>query len=295
MRLRWPGMLRPRRELITRFAARNFFWLEDASAPPHVRAVGSLNWKRPMRSYIQALGLTLPHLYFDVSSFEEIDFESLPESIVIKPANSYDSRGVMLIRGDKELLTGAFVSRSRLLHFCRERFDSTYFETEPGIFVEEFLTDYDSRFPIPRDFKIYVAGGRSWIIEVIDRNGRKEERNHSFYTRDLVKIGDRFQTSYKPGHKIVRPSFLSDLINAAEQVARDTMVFCRLDFYITPRGPVFGEFTCSPFDGYNYTTYGARYLLSLMDSFPDLIPQHWSQAPLRTLPELGPRILRPWR
>lgn len=121
-----------------------------------------------------------------------------------------------------------------------------------------------------------MAGGRAWIIEVIDRNGPKETRNHSFYTREWIKIEDRFQTLYKPGPTLARPALLPELVEAVELLARDTGVFFRIDFYLTTRGVVFGEFTPHPFDGTNFTPFGEQYLCELMDRFPDAIPEGWS-------------------
>ena len=50
----------------------------------------------------------------------------------------------------------------------------------------------------------------------------------------------------------------------------------RLDFYLTTRGVVFGEFTFDTFAGRGFTPYGEKYLSDLMDSFPDAIPSGWS-------------------
>jgi hypothetical protein len=268
----------PRQDaLVVRFNARVKHWWEDPSAPPEIRGLGSVAGdKRVMRRYIGAMGLNLPQMYFDVPTLDAIDFRALPHAFVIKPDNCWSGKGVMLIVGEAELLTGAAVPRSTLPEFCQRVFASTHFESAPRILVEEFLHDYDPRFVIPRDFKVYVAGGRAWIVQVIDRNGPEERRNHIFYTRDWIKIEDHFQTGYKPGPAVVKPALLPDLLEAAELVAGDTGVFARLDFYLTTRGIVFGEFTAVPFHGAGFTPFGEQYLCELMDRFPDAMPEGWS-------------------
>jgi hypothetical protein len=228
-----------------------------------------------MRQYIQSLDIKLPQLYFDVSSVQEIDFTALPPAVVIKPGNGSSSDGVMLITGETEHLRGVSISRSKLRDFCHQVIDSTP-RLANRILVEEFLQDWDPRFIIPRDFKVYVAGGRAWIIQVIDRNGSEELRNHSFYTREWAKIDDRFQTRYRPGPAIARPPLLPELLELAELIARDIGASLRLDFYLTTRGVVFGEFTFDSFAGNGFTPYGEKYLLDLMDNFPDAIPSGWS-------------------
>jgi hypothetical protein len=278
---RWLRGCAPKRDLpqngilFTRFEARFRYWRNDPSAPPEVKAVGTLLNKRVMRRYIQILGIQLPQIYFDVSSLQEINFATLPHAVVIKPDNGSSSNGVMLIVGEIEYLSGVVILRSELRDFCQRALDSTPWPAE-HILVEEFLQDYDPRFIIPRDFKVYVAGGRAWIIQVIDRNGPKQQRSHSFYTREWAKIDDLFQTSYRPGPIIAKPPLLPELLELAELIARDIGAFLRLDFYLTTRGVMFGEFTFDPFSGYGFTSYGEQYLCRLMDRFPDAIPEGWS-------------------
>lgn len=272
---------RPRRAfankdvLRSKFAARLRYWWKDPLAPAEVKAIGSLINKRVMRQYIRTLGIDLPEIYFDVASLREIDFANLPDAVVIKPSNGSNSDGVMLIAGEAELLSGVTIPRAKLREFCERVLASTPRAAE-RILVEEFLRDYDPRFVIPRDFKVHVAGGRAWVIQVIDRNPPKGQRNHSFYTREWDKIEDPFLTAYRPGPPVPRPALLPELLEFAELIARDTGVFLRLDFYLTTRGVVFGEFTADPASGIGFTSFGEQYLCELMDCFPDAIPEGWS-------------------
>ena len=263
-------------KLAARFEARlNYWW--DASAPLEAKAVGMLLNKPTMRQYIKSLGINLPHLYFNVSSVDEVDFAALPQAVVIKPGNGSNSDGVMLIKGEIEYLRSISIERSKLRDFCQQVIGSTP-RLADRILFEEFLQDFDPRFIIPREFRVYVAGGHARIIQVIDRNGSKEQRSHSFYTRDWIKIDDLFQTAHRPGPAVGKPPHHAELLKLAELIARDIGIFMRLDFYITTRGVVFGEFEFIPFDGTGFTPYGEKYLLDLMDSFPDAIPAGWASA-----------------
>jgi TupA-like ATPgrasp len=262
-----------KRELATRLRAKWIYWFENPDVPPEVKALSLLATdKLLMRRYVASLGLRLPQIYADCGSVDEIDFARLPERVVIKPHNSWGAGGAMVIDCERELLSGAIVPRSALPNYCRETLASAKRAGgPPRIIVEEFVRDYDRRFVIPRDFKIYVAGGRAWVVQVIDRNGPKATWNQSFYSRDWAKFTDKFQTTYMPGLDVQWPPLLPSLISAAELMARDLGAFLRLDFYLTSDGPVFGEITWSPFDGIGFTHYGERYLCDLMDRFPDKI------------------------
>ena len=128
--------------------------------------------------------------------------------------------------------------------------------------------DYDPTYEIPRDFKVYVAGGRSRVIQVVNRSGSKNLWKHRFYDVAWTPYED-FQTSNLTDAVIDRPLGLNELIELADLVADDIGCFMRLDFYLTPRGPIFGEFTSYPNAGLHFTSTGERVLCELMDEYPD--------------------------
>ena len=68
-----------------------------------------------------------------------------------------------------------------------------------------------------------------------------------------------------------RPEKLDELLEAADLIAADLKCFYRLDFYMTPRGPVFGEFTSYPAGGKCFTPFGDRLMCDLMDRYPDAV------------------------
>ena len=265
------GLRGPRHRLKAKLDARLAYW-ESPDAPSEVKALESLSSnKLLMRRYVKSLGLRLPEIYSDAGDVNAIDFASLPERVVIKPHDGWYSDAVMLIDGERELLSGAAVPRAALPDFCRKTFASARFVRNSRIIIEEFVQDYDRRFAIPRDFKICVAGGKAWVVQVIDRNGPKAGRNHSAYSRDWTQFADPFHTAYLTGPSVPRPPFLAELISASELVASDLGAFLRLDFYITSNGPVFGEITIYPAAGFGFTQFGASYFCRLMDRFPDQI------------------------
>ncbi len=266
------GLRGPQPKLKAKLDARLAYW-ESPDAPAEVKALEALSSnKLLMRRYVKSLGLRLPEIYADAADLNAIDFANLPDRVVIKPHNGWDSDAVMVIDGERELMSGTTVPRGALPEFCRKTFASARFAREPRIIVEEFVQDYDRRFAIPRDFKVFVAGGKACVVAVIDRNGPKAERSDSFYSRDWTKFADAFLTAYLPGSYVPQPPHLAELIYASELMASDLGAFLRLDFYLTSSGPVFGEITIYPAAGAGYTSFGARYLCDLMDRFPDRIP-----------------------
>jgi len=265
------GLRGPQDKLKARIEAKRAYWFGTPHAPSEVKALAALATnKLLMRRYVKSLGLRLPEMYCDVGHVDAINFASLPNRIVIKPHNGTECDAVMVIDGEKELFSGATVPRTALPDFCRKTIAAARF-AGPRIIVEEFVQDYDRQFAIPRDFKVYVAGGKAWVVQVIDRNGPKAQRSHSLYARDWTRFDDAFQTSYLPKPPIPTPPLLPELISAAESMACDLGAFLRLDFYLSSNGPIFGEITWSPFGGWGFTQFGAHYMCHLMDSFPDRI------------------------
>ena len=207
--------------------------------------------KTAMYPYVIGKGLDLPKRYADVASLDEIDFVALPRRLVTKPSNASVCAGVMLFVEDMELFSGDRVPIRSRAAYARDKLASARDKCVNGetrIIIEEFVQDCDPAYAIPRDFKVYVAGGKVHIIQVINRNGPKKSWSHSFYSRDWKFIDQELQTDYLQGPRMERPERLDDLLAAADLIAADLQCFYRLD-YMAARGPVFGEFTSYPFGG----------------------------------------------
>lgn len=243
---------------------------EESDAKQRRTFIAGLVNKTNMFSFAQKHNIPLPHRYAETKSVKDIDFNQIPERVVVKPNNSADSDCVMLFAGGKEIFSGSLVAPEERSCFIEKTFqDGRFLNSYTKILVEEFIQDYDDRFLIPRDFKVYVAGGQAHIIQVIDRNGPKKAWSHSFYDRNWNEIQDRVQETYARGSRISAPERLSELISLSERMAKEINCFMRLDFFISPDRVVFGEFTSYPFAGRHYTQWGDDLMCRLMDQYPD--------------------------
>ena len=248
-------------------------WYHPDREPRLAFLAGLVN-KSAMYPYVIGKGLDLPKRYADVASLDEIDFAALPSRLVTKPSNASVSAGVMLFTDDMELFSGNRVPITSRAAYAREKLASVREKCINGelrIIIEEFVQDCDPAYAIPRDFKVYVAGGKAHIIQVINRNGSKKSWSNSFYSRDWEFIDQEVQSGYLQGPRTERPERLDDLLEAADLIAADLQCFYRLDFYMAARGPVFGEFTSYPFGGKGFTPFGERLMCDLMDDYPDAI------------------------
>jgi hypothetical protein len=149
-----------------------------------------------MREFISSRNIPLPKRYFETSSVDEIDFASLPDRFVVKPTNASTSKGVMLFADGVELFSNDRVPREAIANYVNSNIEQ-FRNDETKIRVEELVEDYDPACLIPRDFKVYTAGGRVYVIQVINRNGRKPY-TQSFYSPEWKRMPE-LQRSYVPG------------------------------------------------------------------------------------------------
>jgi hypothetical protein len=238
-----------------------------APTSSRLQFLANLTDKSTMREFISSRNIPLPHQYFETSLVDEIDFASLPDRFVVKPANASSSRAVMLFADGVELFSNDRVPREAVANYVSSNIKQVAVDERRKILVEELVEDCDPTCLIPRDFKIYTAGGRVHVIQVIDRNGGKPY-TQSFYSREWERLPE-LQRTYVPGVTYPAPSHLSRLVYYAEQISQELEVFYRLDFYISPSGPVFGEFTSHPFGGRKFSPEGQELCLRLMAQHPD--------------------------
>src|SRR6056297_3217330 len=65
------------------------------------------------------------------------------------------------------------------------------------------------------------------------------------------------------------PEGYGALVAMAERLSARLPWLLRLDFYLTPRGPVFGEVTTFPNAGLRYTPFARRTILQMWELWPD--------------------------
>jgi hypothetical protein len=57
------------------------------------------------------------------------------------------------------------------------------------------------------------------------------------------------------------------MLTQVKSLSKEYGIFCRIDFYATPKGPVFGEFTPTPFKGKYFTVRGEKLFIHYWDKY----------------------------
>lgn len=220
-----------------------------------------LSNKANSREFAEMQGCKLPDLYFKGANVEQIDFSKLPSHYVIRPTIGHSSNMVFVMDQGLNLFDQKRYEfeeiRAILKDMVRKR---------PGleILVEEFLQDEQGAYGIQTDYKLFCFKGEVACVWVINRES-PTKGFASFYDEEwnllpMVNITYPFNANQE------RPACFDEMLSQAKKLSIAYDIFVRVDFYATPKGAVFGEFTATPSMGKNYTRYGKK-----------LLAKYWNQ------------------
>ncbi len=247
-------------------------WYRAPKSRVHAH-VAHLSGKQEMRLYIKDLGLPLPQLWQQAPDLETLDWAALPDRVVLKPENGASSKGVIVAAGGRDHIAQTEITPD-LQNYAAALYQRT-FDAPQRLLAEEMLEDVDAQsdpdLVIPRDFKVYAVAGDVAFVRVHDRNAGDGKR--SMMTLD--RAGRRLPAALSGWPEAPEvdgappPDGYGALIAMAEHLSARLPVLLRLDFYLTPSGPVFGEFTTFPNAGLDHTPFGRRTVLQMWELWPD--------------------------
>ena len=186
----------------------------------------------------------LVELYGVWDDFDSIDFDSLPDSFVLKC--THDSGGLCICR-DKSKFNiarakakiNSSLNRNYYYH-CREW---PYKDIKPRIIAERFLEDNI------KDYKFYCFNGEVKYLYVSQGLENHSTANISFYDLNFNQM-PFYRSDYKPfDHKIDKPLNFEKMIELAAVLAKD-LPFIRVDFYDVDGKIYFSELTFYPCSGF---------------------------------------------
>jgi hypothetical protein len=196
----------------------------------------------------------LPKLYGKYASFDEIDFDALPDRFVLK--TNHDSGGVVLV-ADKSKMDKA-AARDKLTRSLNRNYywmgrEWPYKDIKPCIIAEEHLGDNIS------DYKFFCFNGQLRYIQVIFDRFIQHKMN--FYTPEWKYIPLEGEYPTFPNITVDKPEKLSELIKISEILSKD-IPFLRVDFYYIRNEIIIGELTLTPTNGhahFNPESYGEMF------------------------------------
>lgn len=190
----------------------------------------------------------LTRLYMVCDRVEDIPWDKLPNSFVLKAVHSGGSQGVVIVRDLANEDRKKLIARARRafnIRFGSFTNEDHYLAIKPRLIAEELLVDETTSDRIPADYKCYCFDGRLKVIEChTDRFGNHLE---AFYTPDWKRLD--MSTNLPLSGDLPRPKHLSELVAAAEKLAAGFNTV-RVDFYDLPDRVVFSEMTFTGASGW---------------------------------------------
>ena len=214
-----------------------------------------------VRDYVKekGLGSTLNTLYGVYEKAEDIDFDALPESFVLKTNNGGGGKNVLIVKDKSQL--NQEDARKKLAHWLKAKPWLMYYEPQykgikPKIIAERYLCGPDKGNPL-NDIKIYCVNGKADSVLICSDRELGVHSSYSEYDLDWNLHNERVTPEYRTDKLIPKPSSLDRLIRYSE-ILSENVPFVRIDWYEILGEPVFGEMTFTPSGGFD-SSYVLKY------------------------------------
>ena len=169
--------------------------------------------------------------------FEDIDFNNLPESFVLKTTN--DSSGTIVVKDKSKMDIEAIknrLNRSLKLNYYYSFREWPYKNVKPRIIADKLLDDHTG--DVLRDYKWWCFDGIPTYMYLTVKN---EDIYENFYDMDFkpVNINHRFKR-FVP--EFDKPECFEEMKGLASKLSKG-IPFVRVDFFQVNGKVWFGEFT----------------------------------------------------
>jgi hypothetical protein len=179
----------------------------------------------------------LTELYGVWDRVEEIDFDKLPDSFVLKVTTA--SAANIFCRDKSQLdidqVRSTLSSMLAKNHYLGAR-EWAYRDVRPRVIAEQFMLDELGRNP--QDFKFFCFDGTPQFIQVDTRSGDHHARN--FFTMDFRPAPFAIGPFPLSTESIAKPALLEEMASFASTIAHG-FPFARVDLYEFNGRTVFGE------------------------------------------------------
>ena len=180
------------------------------------------------------------------NSFDEIDFDELPNQFVIKC--THDSGGLVIVKDKSKLDIKSArkrIDKSLEYNFYYFGREWPYKNVKPRIIIDKYMED-ESKKEL-KDYKIFCFGGTPKIIMVDSGRFFKHKRNVYDTSWNKLNVNINFPTD--DNMQIKKPRKLNELIELSEKLS-ENIPFIRTDFYVINDKVYFGELTFFPGSGF---------------------------------------------
>ena len=183
------------------------------------------------------------------SSFDEIDFDKLPNQFMMKV--THDS-GSQIVCTDKSKLdkdkARAILEKGLKQNYYLVNREWPYKNIPPRIIIEKLIPQlgYDNSI----EYKVSTFNGKVKFVTVCEGPAHEEiERRHNDHFDVNGNVIDFVATFHHAPHPVNAPKCMNELIRLSEILAKDTP-YLRVDWYEVDEKLLFGELTFYTWGGY---------------------------------------------
>lgn len=200
-----------------------------------------------VREYIKENGLEkyLIPIYGVFDTFEDIDFNKLPNQFVLKCTHACAFNKIVLNKDeiDKKQLKKQFHKWLKT-NYGNKTIEKHYSSIKPRIIVEKYIGELND---LPLEYKIHVFNGKARSLYVVSGRG-KDIRYNNYYIDWTPFDGSQFNGWKKTDYPLTKPNNFDEMVSLSETLAKP-FPFVRVDLYNINGKIYFSEMTFTPAKG----------------------------------------------
>ncbi len=199
------------------------------------------------RDYVTEKGLEdiLIPCYGIYDSFDEIDFDRLPDSFVMKCTHACAFNLIVKSKAELDIEEARSKFRKWLkTDYGKKTVERHYSKIKPQIIIEKYIGQPDA---LPTEYKIHVFNGVAKNLYVVTGRG-KDIRYNNYYIDWKPFDGSQFNGWLKTDYPLQKPQNFQQMVKVAEILGAD-FPFVRVDLYNVDGKIYFSEMTFTPAKG----------------------------------------------
>ena len=211
--------------------------------PKVIKAAG----RAGVREYLteKGFGECLIPIYGIFDTFDDIDFDKLPNQFVMKCTHACAFNQIVLDKStfNKEESRNKF-NKWLKTNYGKKTVERHYSPITPQIIIEKYLGSAEN---LPVEYKIHVFNGKAKYMYVVTGRG-KDIRYNNYYIDWTPFDGAQFNGWKKREEGVPVPSNWDEMVKLAEAMAKE-FPFVRVDLYNIDGKIYFSELTFTPAKG----------------------------------------------
>ena len=223
-------------------------WASRCASDPDAAWRCCAHWQRTLvdkavsRAFAQKHDCRIPPLYWQGRRIGAIPFASLPARYAIRPVRGTAASGVYVIVDGRDVLRDVPLTAAELRgRLLREHGPLSL----TPLLVEAYVPADGGPSPMPVEYKVHTFGNVVGAVQVLERTGQRTGI-HRYYTPHWEAFPDAMDTHYALAPPRPPPRDLDLMLADSTRLGRAIGTYMRVDFFGSPAGAVFNEFSSTP-------------------------------------------------